>query len=183
MTKRSMFEERLTCYLFGNLSKTGNSHLKIREYHRAVFLILRHGTNLHCYLGNHTKGSCGKIKVRDLVEQKEAVKVPQIIWLNPLLEHNLRLFHWALVHLLRVFNFVSHFGGKLRFIIVGAGRNKAGLYQRRLRPTVATYIQVHRNLWLTLWPWKLSAISCWGGHIACRKTSVYSTLHTKYIRE
>lgn len=75
MTKRSKFKDRLTCYLFGYLSKTGNSHLKIREYHRAVFLILRHGTNLHCYLGNHTKGSCGtkNIIVRDLVEQKGAI--------------------------------------------------------------------------------------------------------------
>lgn len=33
VAKCNMFKDRLTCYLFGNFSKTGNSLLKIREYH------------------------------------------------------------------------------------------------------------------------------------------------------
>lgn len=47
-------------YLFGNLSQTSNSLLKIGKNHRAIFLILRHWTNFQRYLGDHTQSPCGK---------------------------------------------------------------------------------------------------------------------------
>lgn len=58
--KISLFRTIVLSYLFGNFSKTSDTLLKVGEHHRAVFLILWHGSNLHRHLCDHAQGPCWK---------------------------------------------------------------------------------------------------------------------------